>query len=303
MEFGRVIQEELNTVDFTLPAEPVWNEAVLKGKPAKNAKVYLGCAKWGRDEWVGKIYPPKTKERDFLQHYVNHYNSIELNATHYRIWGEAGISKWAEKAKGKDFKFCPKMYQGVTHRGSLTGKDFVTNEYFRGIVAFKEHLGPLFIQVSDSFSPNRKNELFDFLQSLPKDLQFFMEVRHSGWFAKPAIFKELLEKLTALNMGIVITDTAGRRDCAHMHLTIPKAFIRYVGNSLHPSDYTRSDVWVQRIKYWLDKGMEELYFFMHMHDEATSPELTVYLVDKMNKELGLNLIKPTFVTQQQGLFK
>ena len=49
------------------------------------------------------------------------------------------------------------------------------------------------------------------------------------------------------------------------------------------------------MKYWLDHGLEELYFFMHMHDEATSPELTVYLVDKMNKECGLNLIKPKFI--------
>jgi hypothetical protein len=47
--------------------------------------------------------------------------------------------------------------------------------------------------------------------------------------------------------------------------------------------------------------MEELYFFMHMHDEATSPELTVYLVDKMNKELGLHLIKPKFIAEQKGL--
>ncbi len=237
-----------------------------------------------------------------MQHYVNHYNSIELNATHYRIWGEAGIAKWAEKAKDKDFKFCPKMYQGVTHRGSLTGKDFVTNEFFRGIVAFKEHLGPIFVQVSDSFSPNRKKELFDFLKSLPKDLQFFLEVRHPGWFAKADVLNEMLEQLMEMNLGIVITDTAGRRDCAHMYLTIPKVFIRYVGNSLHPSDYTRTDIWVQRMKYWLDKGAEELYFFMHMHDEATSPELTVYLVDKMNKECGLNLIKPAFIPQQPGLF-
>jgi len=37
---------------------------------------------------------------------------------------------------------------------------------------------------------------------------------------------------------------------------------------------------------------------MHMHDEATSPELTVYLVDKMNKECGLNLIKPKFIEEQ-----
>lgn len=286
---------ELNKVDFSLPAEPAGNKKILKGKPSKKAKVYLGCAKWGRTEWVGKIYPPKTKEKDFLQHYVNHYNSIELNATHYKVYGEAGIKKWAEKAKGKDFKFCPKMYKGVTHFGSLKGKEFITNEFFRGIMGFEDHLGPVFVQVSDSFSPNRRKELFDYLASLPKDLQFFLEVRHPDWFAKEDMRKEMFETLTALNMGAVITDTAGRRDCAHMHLTVLKAFIRYVGNSLHKSDYTRCDTWVQRMKYWLDKGMEELYFFMHMHDEATSPELTVYLVDKLNKECGLNLIKPTFI--------
>lgn len=66
--------------------------------------------------------PRKTKEKDFLQHYVQHYNSIELNAMHYKIYGTEGIAKWAEKAADKDFLFCPKIYQGVTHRGSLTNK-------------------------------------------------------------------------------------------------------------------------------------------------------------------------------------
>lgn len=302
MEFGRVTEEELKSIDFSLPAEPVYNKSVLTGKPFKNPKVYLGCAKWGREEWVGKIYPPKTKEKDFLQHYVNHYNSIELNATHYKVYGEAGIKKWAEKAAGKDFKFCPKLYQGITHRGSLKGKQFITNEFFRGIVNFEQYLGPVFMQVSDTFSPKRKEELFDFLKTLPTDLQFFLEVRHPDWFKKDAVREELFSTLTSLNMGAVITDTAGRRDCAHMHLTIPKAFIRYVGNSLHPSDYTRCSAWIERIKFWLDKGLEELFFFMHMHDEATSPELTVYLVDKMNAALGINLIKPTFVTPPNTLF-
>lgn len=302
MEFGRVPEKELDTIDFSLPGEPKQNKEVLKGRKKAKAKVYVGCAKWGRTEWVGKIYPEGTREKDFLKHYVQHYNSIELNATHYKIYGEVGIGKWAAQAEGHDFIFCPKMYQGVTHRGSLNGKDFITNEFLRGIVAFKEHLGPVFVQVNETFSPKRKKELFDYMASLPKDIQFFLEVRHPDWFAKPQEREGLFTFLQEHQLGAVITDTAGRRDCAHMHLTIPKTFIRYVGNSLHSSDYTRIDAWVERMKYWLDHGMEELYFFMHMHDEATSPELTVYLVDKMNKACGLHLIKPAFIPRQNKLF-
>ena len=298
MEFGRVPEEELNSVDFSLPKEPTCNKKILSGKKNKNAKVYVGCAKWGRPEWLGKIYPDKTKEKDFLQYYVQHYNSIELNATHYKVYGPSAIEKWKEKANTKDFLFCPKMYKGITHFGKLTGKNFLTTEFLRGIIAFEEHLGPVFVQVSDAYSPKRKEELFEFLRSLPTDMQFFLEVRHPDWF-KGDISKELFETLHALNMGAVITDTAGRRDCAHMHLTIPKTFIRYVGNSLHSTDYTRIDTWIERMKYWLDKGMEQLFFFMHMHNEARSPELTVYLVDKLNNECGLNLIKPKFVNEKK----
>jgi uncharacterized protein YecE (DUF72 family) len=295
MEFGRAPESELNTIDFTLPSEPAFNKKVLKGKPAKHPKVYLGCAKWGRTEWVGKIYPLKTKEKDFLDHYVQHYNSIELNATHYKVYGAIGVKKWADKAGSKDFKFCPKMYQGVTHRGSLKGKDFITTEFLRGVVAFEKHLGPIFIQVNETFSPKRKEEIFTYLRSLPTDLQFFLEVRHPDWFGKKEIRDELFDTLKEMNIGAVITDTSSRRDCAHMHLSVSKAFIRYVGNSLHPTDFTRCDAWVERIKYWLDNGLQELYFFMHMHDEATSPDLTLYLVDKLNATCGLNLIKPKFV--------
>lgn len=303
MEFGRVPENELSRINFSLPAEPVFNRQVLKGKRAPQPKVYLGCDKWGHTAWVGKIYPSQTKEKDFLQHYVQHYNCVELNATHYKVFGEAVIKKWVQKAADRDFKFCPKMYQGITHRGSLKGKDLITNEFFRGIMAFEAMLGPIFIQLSETFSPKRKEELFDFLRSLPADLQFFLELRHPDWFAKAPVWEEFITTMRELNMGIVITDTSGRRDCAHMHLTVPRAFIRYVGNSLHPSDYTRADAWVERMQYWLDNGMEEIYFFIHMQDEATSPELTAYLVDKLNTAAGLHLSKPQYVLQQGGLFE
>jgi uncharacterized protein YecE (DUF72 family) len=305
MDFGRVPEALLNDIDFSLPAEPVFNAAVLKGKRVMQPSVHLGCTSWGKKEWVGKIYPSKTKEKDFLKLYGDHYNCIELNATHYTIFGEAVIKKWAANVAGKNFKFCPKMYQGVTHRGPLNNKQYISDDFFKSIIAFEEFLGPVFIQVSDAFSPKRIDELFNYLDTLPTDLQFFIEVRHPDWFKDVTVSEAFFSQLKALNIGAVITDTAGRRDCAHMHLTLPKAFIRYVGNSLHPSDYTRCDAWVQRIKYWLDNGLQELYFFIHMHDEATTPDLAVYLVDKMHEATGLNLIKPTFVKaapQQKGLF-
>ncbi len=295
MEFGRVPEAELNAIDFRLPGDPAVNGTILNGKKTIDPKVYLGCAKWGRKEWVGKIYPAKTKEKDFLEHYVKHYNSIELNATHYKVYDEVAIAKWAARAVDRDFLFCPKMYNGVTHFGNLLSKEFVTTEFLKGILAFGEHLGPVFIQVSDLFSPVRKDELFGFLQSLPSDIQFFLELRHASWFSDSSLRNELFGLLRALKIGAVITDTSGRRDCAHMELSIPKVFIRYVGNSLHPTDYTRVDDWVKRVKYWLDNGLQELYFFMHMHDETYSPELTVYLVDQLNAICGLNLKKPAFI--------
>ena len=69
-----------------------------------------------------------------------------------------------------------------------------------------------------------------------------------------------------------------------MQLTVPKGFIRFVANNLHPTDYGRIDEWVQRIKHWLDMGMKELYFFIHMPDEALSPELIVYLIGALNEQ-------------------
>jgi uncharacterized protein YecE (DUF72 family) len=302
MEFGRVEEHLLNSIDFSLPAEPAANKQILPGKAKNNAKVYIGATVWSRKEWVGKIYPQKVAEKDMLKHYVQHYNCIELNATHYKIYSEANIARWAAQAEGKDFKFCPKLYQGITHWGNLKGKNDLVGAFLQGIMAFEEKLGPIFLQMSDAFSPNRKQELFDFMASLPVDLDFFLEVRHPAWFSDAQHFTDMCQFLSSRKMGLVITDTAGRRDCAHLHLTIPKAFIRYVGNSLHPSDYARIDNWVAQLHKWLKSGIEEIFFFTHMYDEGTTPALGVYLVDKMNAACGLDLIKPKFVMQQKDLF-
>jgi uncharacterized protein YecE (DUF72 family) len=296
MEFGWVPDNELHTVDFRLPPEPAGNLKVLGGKRYDHPGVYIGAARWGTPQWVGKIYPPNTREKDFLQYYVQHFNCIELNATHYKVNEPEAILKWKVQAADRDFLFCPKMFKGVTHQGSLQTKQEVTKEFLQGIKAFGENLGPVFIQLSDSFGPERKAELFSYLQTLPGDINFFLELRHPEWFVNEKLRRELFNTLYQLKIGAVITDTAGRRECAHMHLTIPKVFIRYVGNNMHPTDFVRIDAWVERIKHWVDNGLQQLFFIMHMEAELCAPEMTVYMADKIKAVCDITVQKPNFIS-------
>lgn len=299
MDFGKVDVKELDTIDFRLPTDRSETAATLKKKPlgkTQKVKVYVGCAKWGRKEWVGKIYPKGTKDANFLDEYAKHFSAIEFNAMFYRIFPKATIEGWAKRV-GKEFVFCPKFTQEITHFKRLNGAEKVTDQFLDAISSFGKTLGPCFLQLSDNFGPKNIEVLESYLKSLPKDLEVFVEVRNKEWYA-PENSKLLFEILSKNKFGAVITDAAGRRDCVHMALTTPKAFIRFVGNSLHPSDYARVDDWVKRIKKWIDAGIHEVYFFMHQHDEKYSPELAAYTIKKLNKVCGLEIPEPKFINDK-----
>ena len=302
MEFGRIPHEELALTDFTLPPDSdLTLETLAAAKNAGPVQVRVGCAKWGRKEWLGKIYPPKTKDANFLDEYVKHFDCIELNATFYNIYGPQVIGKWKEKAAtNPNFKFCPKFSQRITHMRRLKNADEITTQYYEGIIAFGDTLGPLFLQVGDNFTPKSLPELRAYLEKLPKDVPVFLEVRHKEWFAVEVNWKALFSMLHELNIGAVITDAAGRRDVIHMVLPTPHAFIRFVGNSLDPTDYKRVDDWVTRIKQWKEMGLQSVWFFMHQHDERYSPELADYVSEQFNKHLGLNLLRPSFISRDKG---
>ncbi len=304
MDFGRLRPEELMEVDFTLPPDPELTiKTLTEAKSSNSMAVHVGCAKWGRKEWLGKIYPPKTKDANFLDEYVKHFNSIELNATFYNTYGPDTIAKWKAKTEtNPEFKFCPKFSQSISHIRRLKNAEEITTQYYEGILAFGEKLGPLFLQLSDNFAPKSLPDLNAYLEQLPKDVPVFLEMRHKEWFSIPEVSKELFNMMHELNIGAVITDASGRRDVVHMNLTTPHAFIRFVGNSLHPTDYTRVDEWVERIYQWQQMGLQSVWFFMHQHDERYSPELADYVIERLNDKLGLTLPRPQFIDREKGLF-
>lgn len=293
MKFGALPQASLASIDLSLPKEPMSNALVLPGARALHPKFYIGAARWGHSSWAGKIYPSKTKVSQFRKFYSTYFSAIELNATHYKIYSPDLLAQWAEAARDKDFKFCPKFPQAISHYNRLKNADALTTDFLNSILAFENNLGPAFLQLSESYSPAQKDELFSYLSSLPEDMNFFLELRHPAWFANERIKETLFDKLRELKIGAVITDAPGRRDVAHMYLTLPKLFVRFVCNSLHVSSFTRTDDWVQHLQRWINMGLEEAYIFLHPGDDEAIPDLAAYWKNEMNRHCQLNLPNST----------
>lgn len=301
MEFGQVITDDLDKINFTLPPDRVENEGVLLSSKNKAATtVFVGCAKWGRKDWIGKIYPKGTKEGDFLSHYSKHFNCIELNATFYRIPTVSQTSGWKNKVD-KNFKFCPKFTDQISHIKRLKDVQKQTDLFLEGISGFGENLGPVFLMPHPGMGPKTLEVHETFIQSIPKDIKLFVELRNPQWYSDEKAFKDVFAMLERNNVGSIITDASGRRDCVHMRLSTSEAFIRFVGNGLHPTDYTRVDDWVQRIKTWIEKGIKTVYFFMHQHEEIHSPELGKYVIQQLNKHCGTSIPEPQFIDNAELL--
>tara|TARA_R110000850_G_scaffold80862_1_gene173505 strand:- start:50054 stop:50929 length:876 start_codon:yes stop_codon:yes gene_type:complete len=286
MKFGKVNNPE--EIDFSLPPDHLETKALLsKYKKLETPKIYVGCAKWNRADLKG-FYPRGTK--DELAYYATQFNSIELNATFYRIFPADQFATWYDKTPD-DFRFFPKLFQGISHWKRLQEADEFLNEYLINASNLKEKLQMPFLQMPDNFAPKDINRLEPFFKLFPEDVPLAVEFRHTGWYNDSVVASELYAILESFNISNIITDTAGRRDLLHMRLTSDTAFIRYNGAN-HKSDYTRLDEWVIRLKEWVDEGLQNIYFFVHQNVEKESPLLSAYFIKKLNDAFGTNLNIP-----------
>lgn len=144
------------------------------------------------------------------------------------------------------------------------------------------------------------DRVVNFAESWPKEVPLAVEFRHTNWYNDKAIAEDLYQLFEENNISNIIVDSAGRRDIMHMRLTNSRAFVRYVGAN-HPSDYTRLDDWVERLKIWKDNGIKDINFFVHQNIEKESPLLSAYLIKQLNSELGTDLKIPNEELQQKLL--
>lgn len=265
-------------------------------KKTKKPNVFIGCAKWNKADLKG-FYPKGTK--DELTYYSQQFNSIELNATFYRQFPAAQFEKWKLKTP-KGFKFFPKLGQEISHWKRLQGVQHAVNLYLDNSAHLQEKLGTIFLQLHANFGPKNFEEIKNFVISWPKEIPLAIEVRHKDWYEDDIVFNEYCNLLKTYNIANIIVDTAGRRDMMHMRLTNNEAFVRFVGAN-HPSDYTRLDDWVQRLKEWSELGLQNIHFFIHQNLELESPLLAAYFIKKINKELNVDLKIPNQQNTQQQM--
>ena len=303
MEFGKL--PDITLADFRFPSDPPGNSTLWAENPMPTStRWYTGCTGWAMKEWVGTVYPTGTKPTDFLRQYALQFNTIELNATHYRVPDSDTIQKWKEQTPA-DFRFCPKILQTISHSKQLGIDNGQLRVFAAALSELEERLGPCFLQLPPYFEPSQLPVLQAFLDQWPRDLRLHIEFRHPDWFAHGGLDAHTAALLQEKHIGTVITDVAGRRDVLHLRLTTPDALVRFVGNDLHPSDYRRVGDWIQRAGTWFDKGLREMYFFTHEPDNMRAPALARYVFEKIAPTQGLQTRGPVLRNAppaQLGLF-
>ncbi|MCL6273428.1 DUF72 domain-containing protein [Muricauda sp. 2012CJ35-5] len=287
MKFGKVEHPEL--IDFTMPLDHPDTERILsRSNLVNDSNFYIGCAKWNRQD-LKNFYPRGTK--DELVYYASQFNSIELNATFYRIFPPDQYQKWYDRTPA-NFRFFPKMINRVSHLRRLNDKVYeITDRYLEVTTLLREKMGTIFLQLHGNFGPKNWDRVERYVNYWPKEIPLAMEFRHKDWYADNSIAGDLYYLLKENNIAHVLVDTAGRRDLMHMRLSNNEAFVRYVGAN-HPTDYDRLDDWITRLQQWKSKGLTNIHFFVHQNLELESPLLSAYLIEKLNRKLDAQLVIP-----------
>jgi uncharacterized protein YecE (DUF72 family) len=75
---------------------------------------YLGTMGWSYPFWVGKLYPEGMRPASYLSEYAKRMNSVEIDATFYRIPSITTVETWRDSVP-EGFRFAAKFPQSVTH--------------------------------------------------------------------------------------------------------------------------------------------------------------------------------------------
>ncbi len=78
--------------------------------------IRIGNSGWSYKEWVGTFYPKGSSSSRFLSEYFQHFDTVEINSTFYRVPSRSTVLGWAKEAgKVEGREFCVKVPQDISH--------------------------------------------------------------------------------------------------------------------------------------------------------------------------------------------
>ena len=171
--------------------------------------IRVGTCGWsypsGRGTWNGIFYPtPRPRGFDELAYYAEHFDTVEVNSTFYRMPEAPQVARWVERTPA-DFVFSVKLFQKFTHpdiylaRGGTTDWEpsRVDIDLFRaGIAPLADdgRLGALMIQFPPSFHEGSDTRAYlEWLLEAFRAYPTAVELRHKSWSDRAADVDALLD--------------------------------------------------------------------------------------------------------------
>lgn len=220
------------------------------------AKVFIGTSGFSYPHWGdGVFYPQDLPQRKWFEYYCQHFNTVELNVSFYRLPKKETFIGWRKRA-GKEFVFSVKGSRFITHIKRLKDPKEPIKTFFQNANGIKNRKDVILWQLSPSFKANPER-LSQFLKILSKDWRHAFEFRSSTWLTV-----KIYELLRKYNAAVVFQDFPGWPITEE--ITADFVYLRFHGRTgLYSSCYTERELkdWAKKIKSWQKKGLDSYAFF------------------------------------------
>ena len=154
------------------------------------AAVRIGCSGWIYRHWRGRFYPEKLAVKKWFAFYAEHFDTVEINNSFYRLPKAETFDAWAAQAP-PGFRYAVKANRFLTQAKKLKDCEEPLQRMMPPFRHLGETLGPILYQLPPRFRLNLER-LEDFLELVPKDVTNVFEFRDKSWYTD-AVFA-LLER-------------------------------------------------------------------------------------------------------------
>ncbi|HEY8942110.1 MAG TPA: DUF72 domain-containing protein [Cellvibrio sp.] len=233
--------------------------------------INIGTSGWHYTHWKGDFYPSEMRAADYLEFYSQHFATVEVNNSFYRLPSEEALRSWAETVP-EHFRFSVKASRFITHNKKLKDAPQSFGMFFERIKILSPRLGPILFQLPPRWKYN--GERFEeFLQSLSNEFNYVFEFRNQDWMRDDAF--SLLQKYKASYCVHDMPDSQ-----SPILTTSNIAYVRFHGwAGTYGGSYSDSQLndWAETLLKWQQQGFTSyVYFNNDLGGHAPRNAVTLY---------------------------